>query len=120
MPCPRAGHTVAGAFSLARVSLSRQGPWRGEATVNENAPHILEIYEPDSADDVRTTFKSPTPFQAVAVGDLVTLMDASVKQVLEVTRVEHIVWDGPGGQPKHKLCVYTKAVENTRASRHPR
>lgn len=53
------------------------------------------IYEPDSTDDVVATFKSGSPFQTIAVGDLVNLT-VSGGQLLEATRVEHLVWDANG------------------------
>jgi hypothetical protein len=76
--------------------------------------YILEIYEPDSADDVLTTFDSDEPFMAIEVGTLLTLPDRT--DPLEITNVEHIIWSSPNGA-RHKACIFTKTASNTRAAR---
>ncbi|MDP9280658.1 MAG: hypothetical protein M3P38_01005 [Chloroflexota bacterium] len=76
--------------------------------------YILEIYEPDSADDVLTTLDSDEPFMAIEVGTLLTLPDR--KDPLEITNVEHIIWSGPNGA-RHKECIFTKAAPDTREAR---
>lgn len=74
--------------------------------------YILEIYEPDSDEDVRASFSSDAPFMAVHAGDLIN--DQMTRDggkaggsALIVTHVEHFVWNSPDG-PRHKLAIYTK------------
>lgn len=104
-----------------------------------DTPHLpcfyfIEIYEPDSADEVLFTQKLQSPPAAMHEGDLLTVMpDADGRgnhgaplNVLRVTRVDHIVWGfdaGAKGVPagfRHKVMVFTTAVENTREIRHDR
>jgi hypothetical protein len=91
--------------------------WEAESEMAD-APrdkYTLEIYESGSADNVTATFKSDSPFQSVEVGHLMNLTVAG-GQLLLVTKVEHILWEA-GGVVKHKVCVFTKAVPDTAASR---
>jgi len=80
----------------------------------------LEIYEPESLDDVLYHAEADQPFQAFHVGDLVhpdTLSlqpNVAAGDQLEVVRVQHILF---GEDPTHhKLCVFTKATRLTSLS----
>lgn len=88
--------------------------------------YMLEVYEPDSTDDLAANFESDTPFLAIQKGDLLTAFGVNggknqyvpetAKLVLRVVAVEHIVWVGEAG-PRHKVCVFTRGEENTREAR---
>jgi len=84
--------------------------------------YMLEIYEPNSSQSCWVVFKSETPFQTITKGDIINpgfFPDATVQKVLRVESVEHIVWSLETGEPKHKLCVYTKEIDDTWESRFP-
>lgn len=86
--------------------------------------YVLEIYVPDSFDDVWVQFESDTPFLCIHAGELINPGtwegSKSPMEILEVLQVEHILWDGEAGIPKHKTCVYTTAVKGTAEARlHP-
>jgi hypothetical protein len=73
--------------------------------------YILEIYEPDAADDVAIMFESTTPFGAMGVGDIVdprlwNRHPALGVGMLRVVRVEHILWTFRG-KVKHKMLIRT-------------
>jgi len=83
--------------------------------------YILEIFLPGSADDVWMKFSSPTPFMTISPGDIINpgVWEGSEapKKVLRVVSVEHIIWEAPGSDMKHKIDIYTKEVEGTRELR---
>ena len=84
--------------------------------------YTLEIMNPDTLEDVYTTFESDVPFLAINKGDLINDRAFHTKivprtHVLMVTRVEHIIWTGAEDYPNHKLVVFTTAVEATREMR---
>jgi hypothetical protein len=77
--------------------------------------YMLEIYSPAGRDNVMAYFTSDTPFQAISQGDVInrtTLPQAEVEgdraDDLMVSSVEHILWNDPDSQSKHKVCVYTQ------------
>ncbi len=80
----------------------------------------LEIYEAGSADDVVANVESDAPFMAISKGDLINLVDstaeASGKHILRVVGLEHMLWRTDGSL-RHKLCVFTENLENTREAR---
>ena len=73
--------------------------------------YTLEIYEAGSADDVAVNLQSSEPFGAILRGDLVQNLDTDL--FARVSGVKHILWE-VDGQARHKVCVYTRAAENTR------
>lgn len=81
--------------------------------------YYLEIYSPDSADDVWVSFEADSPFGAIAVGDIINpgMWDGSQSpmRVLKAVAVEHILWDIQ--ELKHKVMVFTTEVEGTRELR---
>jgi hypothetical protein len=86
--------------------------------------YTLEIYEPGSADDVLEAIEAEHPFFPITVGDLInarTLSSdaASIKgKVLRVVAVEHMISAGTlRGDVKHKLCVFTEALSDSRIHR---
>ena len=84
-----------------------------------NDIYFLEIYEPGSAEDVLKTFESNIPFLGIARGDYFSpswiLTDARTG-LLRVVNIEHIIWE-VGDRVKHKICVFTEDVENTKEIR---
>jgi hypothetical protein len=77
--------------------------------------YFLEIYEPGSGRDVLASINSQGPFQAINTGDLIdsrAWANATVpSNILEVTRVQHIVWE-VDDSCSHKLLIFTKEVPN--------
>jgi hypothetical protein len=84
---------------------------------NRVTEHILEIYEPKRTDSVWMVFHSSTPFLSLAAGDLINPgtwpNSQAPMKILRILSLEHIIWQIEG-QVKHKICVYTEEVENTR------
>lgn len=82
--------------------------------------YILEIYQPNSADDVLITIKSSNPFLSFSRGDLINprVWDHSglVGSVLEVKNVEHIIYT-TNDQVKHKVCIFTSEKDDTGQNR---
>lgn len=86
-----------------------------------NARYILEIYHPGSIRDGLAMFFSETPFQTISKGDILSpslwANASDFLQPLVVVNAEHIIWETKDGLARHKLCVYTKSVEDNEASR---
>lgn len=81
--------------------------------------YVLEIYAPDSADDVIATVESDRPFAAMHIGELLntqTLASASTRALFQIVHIEHILWEAEES-PAHKICVYTKDVPDARQTR---
>ena len=79
--------------------------------------YSLEVYDPGRTDVVLMNFESDAPFQTIQRGDLVNpYPSGDGTTILQVSQVEHILWEADG-RPKHKLCVFTKEVKNTREIR---
>ena len=82
----------------------------------------VEIYEPGSSDDLIVLFQSSTPFLAISPGDLINQRvwetDIEFHMTLQVTSVEHILWE-VDTHIGHKLCVYTRKVDDTAETRFP-
>lgn len=81
----------------------------------------LEIFMPDSIDDLYASFSADTPFMTVQAGDLLNQVGWDGKgipgtTILRAVNIEHIIWEGKRGV-KHKVCVYTEYVEDTRKIR---
>lgn len=76
----------------------------------------IEIYHPDNLDDVLTTFESDSPFMNISKGDILntrTWENAYLPdKVLVVHNMEHYIWEN-NGIAKHKIAIYTRAVEDT-------
>lgn len=75
----------------------------------------LEIYEPDSKEDVLWNTASKQPFLTINVGDFINqslmIRDGGPQtERLQVVEVEHIIWNNDQ-QLNHKLMVYTQ-IEN--------
>ena len=84
--------------------------------------YILEVYQPDAVEDVWVTFESESPFGAISAGDIVNpgLWEGtqSPMKVLEVTRVEHILWTTDNERTvKHKIMVFSREIEGTGEAR---
>lgn len=81
---------------------------------------MLEIYEPMDADTVFARFDTQSPIMSIAKGDIVNPGtwpgSQSPIKVLQVCSVEHILWCN-GETVAHKICVFTKELENTRELR---
>jgi hypothetical protein len=87
-----------------------------------NDQFILEIYVPGRTEEAWAIFQSSLPFQSIHAGDLINPYDwpgsnAPLK-IARVTSVEHILWQS-NGIAKHKLCVYTEELDNTKELRFP-
>jgi hypothetical protein len=83
----------------------------------EEERYMLEIYMPGATETVAATFESSSPFNAIAVGDLLNpafwpTESELVGKLCRVIGVEHIFWTFQG-VAKHKLCVFTEAVDKT-------
>jgi len=80
--------------------------------------YILEIFEPNSANDCLITFKSSNPFMTISPGDLLNpyAWDLGIKNLLKVVNVEHIIWIS-GDEVKHKIEVFTKEVPDARETK---
>jgi uncharacterized protein YfbU (UPF0304 family) len=82
-------------------------------------PHYtLEIYEPDSREDVLAVLTADYPFLQISSGDLIhpaALAGGSrlYPDRLRVTNVEHILLGK--NDTKHKICVYTARVSEKSA-----
>jgi hypothetical protein len=72
--------------------------------------YTLEIMFPNSDTETMAVFKSHQPFMAIHVGDTINpnIWGEDMREVLKVTKLEHIIWDLSG--PRHKILVYTVAV----------
>ncbi|MDI4657235.1 hypothetical protein [Xanthobacter autotrophicus] len=70
----------------------------------------LEVYEPEDIRTVAFSVESETPFGAIAVGDLLWHGSLLQSARLEVTKIEHLFWEG-GGLNTHKICIQTKATK---------
>ncbi len=83
--------------------------------------YMLEIYT-SAGGDAEATFESDTPFMNINIGDLLhpAFFETSdldkQKKLLRVLRLEHIIWKTQN-IVKHKICVYTKLVENNENER---
>jgi hypothetical protein len=79
--------------------------------------YSLEIYEPNSVSDVCVHFSSSTPFQSIAKDDIINPglwpNSKSPMKVLKVVSVEHMVWEIENSHITHKICVFTKEVDDT-------
>ncbi|MGA2516891.1 MAG: hypothetical protein ABSG44_10090 [Thermodesulfobacteriota bacterium] len=78
--------------------------------------YILEIFRPESVDDVWVTFNSSSPFMPISVGDIINprLWPGSEppQKVLRVLNVEHIIWE-LNDTVKHKMLIFTDEVAGT-------
>ena len=82
--------------------------------------YYLEIYSDGATNSVVVSFHSKDPFLSINMGDLLNPYTWGIgvgDNMLLVTRVEHIIWDTEN-RTKHKICVYTKSVENTKEIRY--
>jgi hypothetical protein len=75
------------------------------------AVYMLDIYYPQSRQDIWRSFESSTPFMSFHEGDLVDPSPWSGSQspirVLRVTQVNHVLSERDE-QPEHKLEVFTE------------
>lgn len=88
--------------------------------MNTRTEYMLEIYLPQSTDDVWVYFTSASPFMQFCIGDIVNPHvwegSQSPLKVLQVVGVEHLVWE-TDSTLKHKVMVFTKEVNGTPALR---
>jgi hypothetical protein len=79
----------------------------------DSAVYILEIYYPQSRQDVWRTFESSTPFMSFHEGDIVDPSSwsgsRSPLRVLRVTEVHHALSER-NEQLQHKLEVFTEEI----------
>lgn len=83
------------------------------------AQYMLEIYDPGSADDVVRYLESDRPIEGIAVGDLINALGHEQGEndlLVRVASIEHIFWKFEN-ELRHKICVFTEAVDNTREAR---
>ena len=82
--------------------------------------YILEVYKPQSPDDVWITFSSSSPFMTIGVGDIVNPGlwpdSQSPMKVLRAINVDHVIWETET-RVKHKVLVFTEEVDGTRGLR---
>lgn len=84
----------------------------------------LEIYMPESTNDVSVVFDSDIPFPPLAVGDIINPFawpdHGGIVGLFRVVRVEHLFWAASwhdGVEAKHKVMVFTEEVEDDRELR---
>jgi hypothetical protein len=80
---------------------------------------MLEIYGPGSADDVIRHLESDHPITGIAAGNLINALgheEGETDVLVRVVSIEHIFWRFQN-ELRHKICVFTEAVENTREAR---
>ncbi|MGH9891008.1 MAG: hypothetical protein ACREA0_03295 [bacterium] len=82
--------------------------------------YCLEIYPEDDDETPGAVFYSNEPFLPIAAGDLMHPggfegwgREGRGQWTLEVVKAEHIIWATDKRDSKHKLCVYTRYVQNT-------
>jgi hypothetical protein len=82
--------------------------------------YALEVYAPDTIEDVVGDFESDTPFMSINIGDILnnqTWENANFGgKLLRVVRLEHFIWKS-GDDIKHKIGVMTELVENNKNAR---
>ena len=85
--------------------------------------YMLEVYEPNSVDNVWMYFEAPSPFLGINSGDLMNpgIWEGSKSpmKILRVVNVEHLIWE-TNIEVKHKLMVFTEEVEGSREIRFTR
>lgn len=75
----------------------------------------LEIYEPNDNSCVAAIFHSDTTVMSVARGDYINtgmFTMSELEGLLQVTSVEHIIWELEGKHQTQKVCVRTAKVGN--------
>ena len=81
--------------------------------IMEPTTYLLEIYYPQSRQEVWRTFESSTPFMSIHEGDIVDPTpwsgSRSPLRVLRVTEVHHVLSERDG-QNQHKLEAFTEEV----------
>lgn len=82
----------------------------------ENLPtnYVLEIYEPEDDRTVAGVFDSNTPFMAISKGDYINTSifpESSFPGLLQVTSVEHILFEIENSHQTHKVCLCTKKAK---------
>lgn len=86
-----------------------------------NERYFLEILEPGSTRECWVAFSSNSPFMSIHVGEILDPQiwnpapDPGV--ILQVVNVEHVIWQLDGQDARHKIVVYTKAVEDSTETR---
>lgn len=81
--------------------------------------YSLEIYEPDSDNDVLELIINETPFLPISRGDRLNTPGTCRKPgMVRVRDVEHIVWN-VRGVIKHKVLLFTECVEHPAAPTPP-
>ena len=82
--------------------------------------YILEIFAPNSADEVIKKIESKDPFINIAKGDIINTQlwkeTDSKDDILRVLNVEHIIWE-VDKRINHKLCIFTERSQNTPETR---
>jgi hypothetical protein len=86
--------------------------------------YCLEIYGEEDHDTPGTVLYSNESFLAINTGDLIhpgAFQHWGGRErsdwMLEVTKIEHIIFESGKNNSKHKLCVYTRYVPNTLETR---
>ena len=84
--------------------------------------YILEIYPPNSSSESINTFNSNSPLMAIPKGDLLNprtwngAYDGN--KLLKVVNIEHIIWENKREKTvRHKVCFFTREVEDNEAIR---
>jgi hypothetical protein len=73
--------------------------------------YVVEIYEPDNPELVLAYFESTTPFMAFSVGDRFP-RGLIAEQVLEITAIEHGIWQTNNQWVTHKIMLSTRLVQS--------
>jgi hypothetical protein len=78
--------------------------------------YILEIYEPNSMEQVWKYFEASSPFLGINSGDLLNPFgwegSHSPVKILRIVNLEHMIWETET-EVKHKLLVYTEEVDGS-------
>lgn len=78
------------------------------------SPYSVEVYEPGSTQELLATWPLAAPL-AVQLGDVLRLNVPQAEELapegLRVTRVEHFFFGAVTAPMKHKLMLFTEAVQ---------
>ncbi|MDT7809232.1 MAG: hypothetical protein QOJ70_3045 [Acidobacteriota bacterium] len=94
-----------------------------EVEMEELKKYVLEIYGSDSTDTAWIILQSDKPFLSIHAGDLINPRAwgetaGTFQDLLRVVSVEHIVWYSKKIEDtRHKLCIFTEAVDDTKQVR---
>lgn len=81
--------------------------------------YILEIYEPNSTDEVVKVFESDSLFLNISKNDIINpafFGNQPADIIFRVKNIEHIIWESDK-EIKHKICIFVQQKEDTKEER---